>query len=71
MKTDTSVQGFNEFSMFKAALEVSPIQKSCLSIFQNIFLAGEGLDVLGEFKRFTEQVVKKHCHLASLCQEMF
>lgn len=50
--------GFNEFSMFKATFEVSPVRKSCLSIFQNFFLAGEELGVLGEFKGFTEQVVK-------------
>lgn len=58
MKAETSVQGFNEFSMFEATFEVSPIQKSCLSIFQKFFLEGEGLGVLGEFKGFTEQVVK-------------
>lgn len=58
MKTETSVQGFNEFSMFKATFEVSSVQKSSLYIFQNILLAGEGLGVLGEFKRFTEQVIK-------------
>lgn len=59
MKAETSVQGFNEFSMFEATFEVSLIQKSCLSIFQKFFfLEGEGLGVLGEFKGFTEQVVK-------------
>ena len=65
MKTETSVQGFNELSMFKAIFEVCLILKSCLSIFQNFFLGGKVLDVLGGFKGFTEQVVKEHCHLAS------
>lgn len=42
MKAETSVQGFNEFSMFEATFEVSPVQKSCLSIFQKFFLEGKG-----------------------------
>lgn len=51
MKTKTSVQGLNEFSVFTASFEVSPIQKSCLSTFQDFFW------VLGEFKGFTQQTV--------------
>lgn len=51
MKTKTSVQGLNEFSMFTASFEDSLIQKSCLSTFQESFW------VLNEFKEFTEQVI--------------